>query len=208
MAERRFWLWVVSLVIIFGGASAGITALEAYLIEAGMNVTLEMTIVISSLLLLVVTSIWWAWTGATDVSDAVYVRFKWVVWTLVFVFMVFVGYIFGLPWLQGHPVFDAGDPTLVPTFEFFTLFGMMTGGALLYCLKRQFGIWYGVLELTVAVAANWILMREFSRTSVSYSLSVQQCVVLGATLYLFSRAVGNIIEGLEKRFDAQRGIKQ
>jgi hypothetical protein len=76
---------------------------------------------------------------------------------------------------------------------------LLSVGGLLYVFKRAAKAWYGLSEVTIAIVTNWALVKKLTPFTVDFrSLAVQDGILLGTTVYLFSRGVGNIIEGLEE----------
>jgi hypothetical protein len=77
-------------------------------------------------------------------------------------------------------------------------FGLVGAGGLIYCLKRKSKIWYGVFELLFAAAANWALSDKILEDIGKHHVAAQDCIGIVAAFYVFTRGVGNLVEGLEE----------
>ena len=76
--------------------------------------------------------------------------------------------------------------------------GLAGMGGLIYCLKRKSKLLYGYLEVVFAVIANWALSDRILAGLTKHQIGAQDFIGVAGAFYVFTRGIGNIIEGLEE----------
>ena len=90
---------------------------------------------------------------------------------------------------------DLDIPTQRLSYTAILTLGALSLGGLADYFKQFNKMWYGVSELVVSSASTWFLV---SGVLGEQRASLQQWIALAASVYLFSRGVGNAVEGYEE----------
>lgn len=84
---------------------------------------------------------------------------------------------------------------------------LLCSGAIAYFWKRLSKFWYGIGEIALSTATTWLLVQN--AVSLLPKIEMQHLIGIFASVYVFSRGIGNAVEGLEERghrSDGQRSL--